>query len=456
MTLGIGLIARRRGRGVREFFIAGASLPWFLLVPFILAEYISSGAMVGATEMAHGFGLQALWNPIAAPIGICLLVFGVATFYKRINKITLGEAFGVLFDSKTRLACVIFLFFTSGLASGGSVLATGAIIGPMFNIPYMSAVWISAAALCGLALLGLRGVAWMNGIHLVVILGCIIPVAVIVISAAGGLDHVFKSLPSEHLNLFRPGAQTVVAWFTGSVFYKVVSTIGVLAMFSAKDARNAKIGGVTAGIILFLFLMLPLVMGLCAYVVMPDVPSRLAFWEIAEYCGPVVAAMASIGALAAVVSTTPGFYLAMGALASRDFLLLIKPGTSESTQINFSRIVILLLGFGATWFALIQPTILQLSFRVMQLKVILGMILTISVLWRRIQPMSAFWTLILGGGTGLIWWFADLPFGIAPMYPMLAVGITTLIITSLIKRPSPFKGAEGLDLTLDTERGQQT
>ena len=452
----IGYVASRGGKGVREFMVAGANLPWTMLVPFLVAERISSTTMVGIAEMAHGFGLQTLWRLIASPIGICFLVFGMAKFYKVIRPVTLGESFGMLFDKKTHLVAVVFLLLSTMLVMGGSSLATGAIIGPVFNIPYVPAVWISAAALSALALLGLRGIAWMNMVHLAVIFICIVPGFVAVLNAGGGLGNVLASLPSEHLNLFRPGGLKVGAWFTGSVGYTLVSTTAVLAVLAAKDEKNARIGGLAAGMFLFLFTMLPLIMGLTAYVIMPDIPSKLAFWEIVEYCGPVISSMAAIGCVAAVVSTTPGVYLALGSIFARDIFLLIKPDASERTQLTVTRFAIPVIAFIGTWFALTQPTIMELGFRNTQMKLLLGIILAVCVLWRRISSAAALWTLILGGGVGFIWWFADLPFGIPPMYPMLAVAIPTMVIASLIKRPSPFKGTEGLDLTLDTERGQRT
>ena len=69
--------------------------------------------------------------------------------------------------------------------------------------------------------------------------------------------------------------------------------------------------------------------------------------------------------------------------------------------------------------------------------------------------LAAFWTIIIGGGSGLIWFLAGSPFGIEPLWPGLGIGMLTLIITSLRKRPSPFKGAEGLEIALTTDGGQK-
>ena len=96
-------LAMRKGGGVREFFIAGGTLPWIMLVPFLMAEYISSATLVGITEMAHESGVQAMWTSIAAPIGLSAVAFGLVKFYKTTKKMTVGKNFGLLFGQKTRL-----------------------------------------------------------------------------------------------------------------------------------------------------------------------------------------------------------------------------------------------------------------------------------------------------------------------------------------------------------------
>ncbi len=446
-------LAMRKGGGVREFFIAGGTLPWIMLVPFLMAEYISSATLVGIAEMAHESGVQAMWTSIAAPIGLSAVAFGLVKFYKATKKMTVGENFGLLFGQKTRLISIIMLIIGSSLGVGGACISLGAVLGPMFNIPYESGVWLSTALMAVIALIGLRGMAWMNMVHLFVIIVSTFIGTVLLVNAAGGLGNVMASLPSEHFNLFRPGVPTVVAWFTGSVSIKLISIIAAVAIFAAKDEKSGKIACLSAGAFVFFFGFLPLLIGLSAYVIMPDIPSRLALWEMGAYGGPAVSSLISVGVMAAIISTTPAMLLSISALATRDLFLVIKPGAGERTQMTFSRIFMPVAAFTATWFALTQPTIIELGVRSLQVRVIFGVVLVVSVLWRRIHGTVAFWTLILGGGSGYIWFFAGSPFGIEPMWPGLGIGILTLIFGSLIRKPSPFKGVEGLEIALTTNGG---
>jgi len=445
VTIIIGMAKRKGGKGIREFFIAGGELPWFMLVPFLIAESITAASTVGNAEMAHESGVIALWYYIGAPFGLAILAFGFAKFYQTIRKITIGEAFAVLFDRKARMACAIFLLISSAILIGTVPLSLGAMIAPWFNISYESGVWLSIAILVALAATGgLRGIAWMNGVHLFAIIVCFAAGAVAAVNAAGGLGTLVSSLPAEHLNLARLGGLTTTAWFIGSVAAKIISTIAITAMFAAKDEKTARVGALSTGVFLIIFAFLPLLIGLAGYVIMPDAPSRLVLWAMGDYCGVTILTLISVGVVAAIFSTTPGTILSMGALATRDIFIVIKPEASERAQLMFSRIAMAVLAFAATWFALTQSSILGLLLKAMQVRSILAVVLVISVLWRRIHPTAAFWTIVVGSACGFIWLFADSPFGIEPLWPGLGMGILTLIITSLKKKPSLYKGVEGL------------
>ena len=85
-TLLIGIIMARRKEEVREFFVAGGQLPWIMLVPFLMAEYLASSSTVGAVEMAHEKGIISFSYSIGAILGLTLLAFGLVKFYKSIKK----------------------------------------------------------------------------------------------------------------------------------------------------------------------------------------------------------------------------------------------------------------------------------------------------------------------------------------------------------------------------------
>ena len=451
ITTVIGLVVgklRGRSGGVREFFIAGGGLSWYLIVPLLGAEFIGVSVTVGSSEMAHASGIQLYWHFIPNPIAFLAIAFLFVKFYQTLSKITLGEAVGVLFDQRTRLAYSIMAVGVSLITGGTGGLAIGSIVAPLLNVPYVTGVWVAQALMVVIALTGgLRGIAWMNIVHLATIAAGIIPAAVASVKAVGGLGTLFASLPAEHLNLFRPGGRYIAAWVIARFLSYMAAPQTTAAIYAAKNERAAKIGSFTTGFLYIVFASLTALIGLSGYVLMPDITSRLVLWAMGEYCGVTISTLVTIGVVAALVSTIPVGFLAIGGIATRDIFLRIRPGASERAQLMFSRIYIPIHVFIATLFALTQPSIIGLIVKGSQMRSIIGIVMVIAVLWRRIHATAAFWTIITGGGVVAIWILADSPFGIEPLWPGLAVGMVAMIIASLRNRPSAFRGTEGLDLS---------
>jgi len=448
VVMAVGFLASRRKGGVREFFVAGGQLPWMLLVPFLLAEFISSGTTVGVAEKAHKDGISILFLFAGAPVGLTLVAFVFVRFYHSIKKISVGEALLVLFDSKTKYACVTAILVGSMIASGTASLALATIVAPMFNISYAAAVWVSITFMVALGLLGLRGQAWMNVIHLFTVIVCFTTVAVAAMAAAGGWGNVAASLPAGHLNPAQAGWPKIGTWFFSTVAIYQISLISITAMFASRSETDAKVAALMAGIGVLVFTLLPAAIGLAAKVIAPRIDSKLALWTMGEHLGSWATIMISLGVFAAIVSTTPGFILSMGMTFTRDYVLPLKQHLSDKAQINISRLVIVVIGFLGTWLAFRLgegSTIIELGNKTVQLRTIIVVPFLVSVLWRRLNPTATFWAVVSGVLTGLIWFFTGSPLGIEPMWLTLGVGIPVLIVASLFKKPAPYKGGEGLE-----------
>jgi len=409
-----------------------------------MGGYIGVAVSVGNPEMAHESGIQSLWYFLGIFIGNCVLVFGFAKFFQTIRKLTVGEAFAVLFDRKTRLAAVLAILITSAIGMGNSGKALGTVVAPLLNIPLESGAYLSTAIIVVLTIMGLRGIAWMNIFHLFVITISFIIATAASVNAIGGLGTLLASLPAEHLNIARPGWPIIVAWVVSGAGMRIIATHNVAAMYAAKDVKNAQIGGVSAAFFYVFFAGLTSLIGLAAYVIMPDIPSKLALWEMGKYLGVGMSALISIGVIAAITSTTPMIWLGLTSMATRDVFLVLKPEASERAQLAFSRIFVPVIAFPSTWFALTQPSILGFLLKMIQTRFSIQILFLIAVLWRRPHPTAAFWTIIMGSASGVVWFLAGSPFGLEPLWPGAGIGLLTLIITSLRNRPSLYKGVEGL------------
>jgi len=326
-------------------------------------------------------------------------------------------------------------------------LALATIIGPLFDLPYLTAVWASAAFIVVLAIMGLRGQAWMNVIHFATMMVCFIPLTIAAVASVGGPVKLFSSLPADHLNLAADGFGTMIAWITSAVLIKLIALSAITAMFAAKSERDAKVGAFGTGIFLMLFVGMPALIGLATYVVAPGIESKQALWVMSEHLGGWATMLTSIAVLASIISTTPAMILSLSTLATRDIFLLFKPNASDRVQVMFSRLTIIFIGFAGTALVLAMlggSSLLGLMIKSVGVRTIITIPIFVSILWRRVQPAAAFLTILLGGIGGAIWTFAGSPYGVEPIWITLAIGCLTLVVVSLIKKPSHLKGADGL------------
>ncbi len=452
IVLAVGYISTRGKKGgVREFFIAGGNLPWVLLLPFLLAEYISGGTTVGVAEKVHKDGITALIYYLAGPIGLSFLAFGFVKFYHSIKRITVGEAFHFLFDEKTRKASAITLLTLGTVSQGLASLSLATAVAPMFGISYDSAIWVSAAFIVAMALVGLRGQAWMNVVHMGAILFTFIPLAIAVVSKAGGFGAIAAAAPPGHLNPMAAGIPTISAWIISSSLVKIVSTTAITAMFAARSEKDGKIACIATGFLLLVFTFLPGLIGLAGYVLTPGIESRSALWDVSAQLGEWGTVAASIGVIAAIISTNPAAMMSQAASFARDIVLPLKPNLSDKMQILSCRLWVIFVGFAGTYLAILATkstgaggTILGWSFQSTQVSTVRVLPLLVSILWRRMNPTVAFLSIVIGVITGFSWVMLGSPFDIDPMWPGYAVGTLVLMFGSLVAKPSPFKGAEGL------------
>ena len=447
VVLVAGFIASRRKGGAQEFFLAGRQLSWPLLLPLLAGEYIGGYATVGVAEKLHMTGIAGLAYFIGSPIGLVMLAYGFAKFYQRIKKFTAGETINLLFGHKTRIASVIILLILYPLSLCIASVSLATIVGPLFDLPYETAVWTSAAFIVALAIMGLRGQAWMNVIHFAAMMICFVPVTIAAVASVGGLEKIFSSLPAGHLNLAADSLGTMAASITSAILIKLIALSAITAMFAAKSERDAKVGAIGTGVFLLLFVGMPALIGLATYVVAPGIESKQALWVMSERLGSWATILTSIAVLASIISTTPAMLLNLSTLATRDIFLLFKPNASDRVQIMFSRLFIIFIGFAGTALVLDMlegSSMLGLMIKTVGVRTVITIPMFVSILWRRVQPAAAFLTILLGGIGGAIWTFAGSPYGIEPIWIALGIGCLTLVIVSLVKKPSHLKGADGL------------
>ncbi len=92
LTLSIGLrLARRAGRSVEDYFVAGRSLPWWIAGTSIAATWFASDAPLATAALVRRQGVFGNWLWWYEAAGILLLTFFYARLWRRAGVLTDAE-----------------------------------------------------------------------------------------------------------------------------------------------------------------------------------------------------------------------------------------------------------------------------------------------------------------------------------------------------------------------------
>ena len=440
LTIGIGFYLSRSNKNTEDFFVAKKGLGLGLIIPLLFSELVAGAGTIGNAEMAFRTGLSSVWAQWGMVIGCLLYVLLVSKFYwvmgDKLKAMSVPEAFGHYFDEKTRMAAMVMIALAYGLIYSTQPISAAAILAPMFKTSTTSMAWIVGIIVVIITMSGgLKGAAYMSVIHSFVMYFGMFITLFFVVKYIGGYQIMRENLPHEMFNLVKPGIMTVIAWVLGTAFSFLTASTVVAVTFGANSLKVAKRGIVIGALLIVPFALAPAYIGLAAKATLPDLIAKNAFFTIAAKAGDEIAGIASMGVVAAILSTAPVVLLITVTTLTRDlFKGIIKPTATDSEQMMFSRIAIAVIGLGGTYFGLQSTSILGQLLGALQIRSVAGIVLVIALAWPKVNSRAAFYSIIFGGGLAAVWHFSGNPYGLEPLWPSLILGIPVLIILTLLSK----------------------
>ena len=215
----IGLVfAKKAGKGVAEFFVAGRSLPWYIAGTSMVATSFSSDTPIFISAMLREQGIYANWLWWSWIIGLMAATFFFAPLWRRSRSITEIEFLQHRYDATATMAGLrVFKATYDGLFVNCTVMATvtlamskllAVILGlppdHTFDLPLLGPVPSIAVLLAGLGLVavgytvlsGLYGVVYTDLIQFTLAMVGSIALAIIVfadLADSGGLAASVQS-----------------------------------------------------------------------------------------------------------------------------------------------------------------------------------------------------------------------------------------------------------------------
>ncbi len=338
VTVVLGVVAGRRGRGDTNDYVAGERAFGPVVMYFVLgASIFSAYALLGTPQRVVAKGSDAFYVLAYGAVGLVPLFF----FGARVRRIgarerfmTQAELLAARFES-SRVSVVMGLatvasfvpYLVIQLKAAGLVMA--AVTGWP---PLLGAALVYAAVLIYVISGGVRGVGWTNvvqGVAMLVViwvLGLWIPTALYG-SIPEMFDRVIAERP-EYLTLPGPGEQTSISRYSSEI---LVSILGFsmwphvfMKCFTARSARLVQLSVVWYPT--FLFFLVPLVLlGYVAVLAGGPADDSVFLWLVDRLAHhplhSLLFAVVAFAVLAASMSTGDALLHAGGSILVRDVLV---------------------------------------------------------------------------------------------------------------------------------------
>ena len=463
LTIGVGVYLSKSNKNTEDFFVAKKGLGIGLIIPLLFAELIAGAGTIGNAEMAFRSGLSSVWAQWGMAIGCILFVAFVSKFYwimgDRFGVMSVPEAFGQRFDERTRLAIMVIISLAYSLIYSTQPVSAAAILAPMFNVSVEVIAWFVAVVIIIITITGgLKGAAYLSIIHSFVMYFGMFVTAYMVLRHVGGLSTIRQTLPPAMFDVFEPGIFTVVAWVLGTAFSFFTASTVVAVTFGAKSLKSANKGIIIGALLIVPFALAPALIGLAAKAQMADILPKNSLFAMASSVSSEMAGVASMGVIAAILSTAPVMLLITVTTLTRDLYKgLVKPEATDREQMRFSQILIVVIGLAGTYFGLQSTSILGQLLGALQIRSIAGVVLVISLLWPRVSNSAVFYSIMTGGVLAAVWHLVGSPYGVEPLWPSLLVGIPILVIMSVVsneKTSSSYQHYEDVSSSGDDATGE--
>ncbi len=347
MGIGLWIANRNRSTTAQEYFLAGKSLPWWIIGGSLIASNISAEQMIGMAGSGFALGLGIATYELMAAATLIIVAKFLMPLFLKYNISTLPEFLEKRFDGRVRtglaifwLLIFVFVNITSLLYLGG--LALNSILGvPLFWAVIGLAIYSATFSVFG----GLKAVVWTDVIQVVVLLvggtmasvlilnavsdgeGVMAGVRMLIDKAPEKFDMIFEK-DSTFLNIetgeyesaykLLPGVGVLIGgMWIANMYYWGFNQYIIQRALAAKNLKEAQKGVIFAAFIKVFLPFIVVLPGIAAFVLGADIgKADEAFpWVVSNYVGTglkavvVAALVAAIGSsLSSIVNSTSTIY----------------------------------------------------------------------------------------------------------------------------------------------------
>jgi SSS family transporter len=363
LVIGVYLVAitifgswfARFQKTTRDYFLTDRSVPWWAICFTIVATETSTLTFIGIPAQAYTGNMTFLQLAMGYIIGRILISVLFIPAYFRGDLFTSYELLQRRFGTRVKTLSAVIFLITRSLADGIRLFTTALVISIVTHVPVTGVVVVLGAAMILYTMRGgVSAVIWTDVVQMFVYLAGAAAVAIALVGRIeGGWAEVIRAGSETGRFIFLDTsldftkAYTIWAGLLGGVAL-TLSTHGtdqylVQRLLSAKTQKDASLGLVLSGFIVFAQFILFLLIGVMLYTHYQQVPLPQALARTDEILPIFVVNELENGLAGFIVAAIVAAALspslnAMAATTVSDFYLpYVNPSADQDTQMRVSR-----------------------------------------------------------------------------------------------------------------------
>jgi SSS family solute:Na+ symporter len=453
--VGLHVARSHKSRGEAESFMAAdRDMNLFQTTATTAATDIGGGFSIAMGGLGFTLGISGSWLIAISGLSIILASFLMVPKVKKwadqVKGLTTGDLFEARFDRRTGTLAALVIGLAWFTFVGGQIIAGGKLLQVTLGMNLTLAIALAGfIILAYTAMGGLKAVIYTDVLQMIVlfvgVILILVPIGLIRVGGWGGLVEQLSADP-QTASLADWGAigwKQLFGWFFSIIPIWFISIAALQRIVAARDEKTARRAFLLTGVPIEwpLFAIGSTLVGLFARVLAPELtdpelatPTMILTLLPAGITGIVIAAY-----IAAVMSSADSCLIGPVSIFTNDiYRKLFRPGANDGELVRVARVMTIVLGVSAIGMAYLTPNVLDLILYAYTFGAaglffpMLGLLF-----WKRTTASGAFWSMMLGGSSAVIWTLAGEPWGFSSSWAGWIVALPALVFISMTTRHSP-------------------
>jgi SSS family solute:Na+ symporter len=405
----IGVVSRKKARGIDDFFVAGRKGGVLLITGSLLATIVGGSATVGMAGLGFSRGLTGAWWLLVGSIGLVVLGFFFAKKVRGFGLYTLPELVAKQYDGRVGLAASVLIIIAWVGIIAAQIIASGTILGVLgIGTPLMWMVVFTIIFVTYSVLGGQQAVIRTDTVQMGIILAGVFGGLALVLSRLGGFSGLVSSLPAEDF------AFPVSSQFSGQELITLLLLVGLTyvvgpdmysRLFCARDSNTARKSAFWAALILVPVAFGITLIGMGASALFPGIsPEQALPVIITGVLPPFMGGVVLAALLGALMSSADTCLLSASTIMTVDIVGRFRKFLSPAGTMSYSRWAMVIIGVAALLLALVMKGVINtllFAYTVYTAGIIPPVIIGFYKERFRVTPLGAL-AAIIGGGTSAL------------------------------------------------------